>query len=202
MSSRRDARCSYEESCRLLQRLGYLAEGIIPPIPDHPGYDPEKDDEDLLGVTFFRTWVGVGRPFGLKPSRPEDDVEVGEHALENLTLPRTFFGRSEIGPISFKNTDLSESTLCWNDFIEVNFTDTDLSGADLRASIYRRVAFVRTNLRNADLRRSTFEECDFTAAEMAGAKLTRKQGERILLSDEQRQVIDWQASDGEEPPGG
>jgi hypothetical protein len=32
----------------------------------------------------------------LIPSRPEDDVDVGEHALENLTLPRTFFGRSEI----------------------------------------------------------------------------------------------------------
>jgi hypothetical protein len=37
---------------------------------------------------------------------------------------------------------------------------------------------------------------------MAGAKLTRKQGERILLSDEQRKAIDWQDSDGEEPPGG
>jgi uncharacterized protein YjbI with pentapeptide repeats len=129
-------------------------------------------------------------------------VDVGEHALEHLTLPRTLFGRSEIGPISFKNTDLSESTLCWNDFIEVNFTEADLSESDLRASIFRRVAFVRTSLRNADLRRSNFEACDFTDADMAGAKLTRKQGARIHLSDEQRKVIDWQESDGDEPPGG
>jgi uncharacterized protein YjbI with pentapeptide repeats len=93
-------------------------------------------------------------------------------------------------------------TLCWNDFIEVNFTDADLSGADLRASIFRRVAFVRANLRNADLRRSGFEACDLTDAAMSGAKLTREQAGRIRLSDEQRKVIDWQDSDGEEPPGG
>lgn len=61
---------------------------------------------------------------------------------------------------------------------------------------------MRTNLRDADLRRSTFEDCDFTAADMARAKLTRKQGEGIYLSDEQRQVINWQESDGDEPPGG
>ena len=200
MSSERPPRLSYEESCKFLQRyyhLGMGAESVIPPMPDHR---PDCDGED--GVRFFRTWVGVGRPFGLKPLRPEDDVEVAEHALDNLTLPRTFFGRSEISSISFKNSDLSESTLCWNDFIEVNFTDADLSESDLRASIFRRVAFVRTTLRNADLRCSSFEACDFTDADMAGAKLTRKQGERIHLSDEQRKVIDWQESDGDEPPGG
>ena len=168
-------------------------------MPDHR---PQFDDEPPFGVHFFRTWLGVGRPFGLQPSGPEDDVDVAEHALDNLTLPRTFFGRSEIGPISFQNTDLSESSLCWNDFIEVNFTDSDLSKSDLRASIFRRVAFVRTNLRNSDLRRSSFEACDFTAADMVGAKLTWKQGERIYLSDKQRNVIHWQDSDGEEPPGG
>ena len=27
--------------------------------------------------------------------------------FENMTLPRTFLGRSEVGPVSFKNTDLS-----------------------------------------------------------------------------------------------
>jgi BTB/POZ domain-containing protein KCTD9 len=172
---------------------------VIPPIPSHR---PQIGDEGPLGVSFFRTWVGVGRPFGLQPSPGLPWEDVPEHDLENLTLPRTFFGRSEIGPISFQNTDLSESTLCWNDFIEVNFTDADLSESDLRASIFRRVAFVRTNLRNADLRRSSFEASDFTDADMAGAKLTRKQGERIHLSNEQRKVIDWQGSDGEEPPGG
>jgi uncharacterized protein YjbI with pentapeptide repeats len=61
---------------------------------------------------------------------------------------------------------------------------------------------MRTNLRDADLRRSTFGACDFTGADMRGTKLTRDQGEQIILSDEQQQVIDWQESDGEEPPGG
>ena len=121
-------------------------------IPDHQ----PQIDQDPLGVTFFRTFVGVG----------EDD-------LENLTLPRTFFGRSEIGPVSFKNTDLAESNLCWNDFNEVNFTDADLSGCDIRASFFSEIHFVRTNLRNADLRHSYFEACDFTDADMRGAKLTR-----------------------------
>lgn len=202
MSSERATRLSYEESCRLLQRYHHLgggAEGVIPPMPDRR---PQYDDEAPLGVRFFRTWVGIGRPFGLQPSSPEDDVDVPEHALANLTLPRTFLGRSEISRISFQNTDLSESTLCWNDFIEVSFTEADLSESDLRASIFKRVAFVRTNLRNTDLRHSTFKECDFTDADIRAAKLTRKQGERIHLSDKQRKVIDWQDSDGEEPPGG
>ncbi len=194
MSSQRATRLSYEESCRLLQRLGYPdvgADGVIPPLPDHR---PQCDDEAPLGVSFFRTFVGQ--------DIEEGDEDVSHRDLENLTLPRTFFGRSYIQHVSFKNTDLSESTLCWNDFIEVDFTDADLSGADLRASIFRQVAFVRVNLRNADLRHSTLKECDFTDADMAGAKLTRKRGESIHLSDEQRKVIDWQESDGDEPLGG
>ncbi len=100
-------------------------------------------------MRFFGSWVGVGRLFGfeLYPDLPREDVP--EHSLENLILPRTYFGRSEIRSISFQNTDLIESTLCWNDFIKVNFTNTDLSGADLRASIFKRVAFVQANLRKA-----------------------------------------------------
>jgi BTB/POZ domain-containing protein KCTD9 len=193
MSSGRATRLSYENSCRLLQRLGYPdvgAEGVIPPIPDHR---PQIDD-DPFGVTFFRTFVGQDIEQG--------DADVSHRNLENLTLPRTLFGRSYIQHVSFKNTDLSESTLCWNDFNEVNFTDADLSGCDLRASIFSEVDFVRTNLRNADLRRSSFEACDFTDADMRGAKLTREQAEEILLSDQQQQVIDWQENEGKEPPGG
>jgi len=197
MSSERPARLSYEESCKFLQPHQHLDEGAVPAMPDR-----RPDIYGADGVRFFRTWVGVGRPFGLEPSPFLPWEDVPEHALDNLTLPRTFFGRSEISSISFRNTDLSESTLCWNDFIEVNFTETDLSGADLRASLFRQVAFVRANLRNADLRRSNFKECDFTAADMAGAKLTRKQGEGIHLSDEQRRGINWQESDGDEPLGG
>lgn len=182
-SDERASRLSYEESCRLLQQLGYPdagVEGTIPPMPDHL---PQSDDEEPLGVSFFRTFVGEGD-------------------LENLTLPRALFGRSEIGPLSFKNTDLSESSLCWNDFNKVSFEDADLSGSDLRASLYNGVKFVRTNLKNADLRVSTFNSCDFTDAGMQGVKLTREQADVLGLSDEQRNVIDWQESDGEEPPGG
>jgi uncharacterized protein YjbI with pentapeptide repeats len=173
-------RRSYRDSCELLQQLGYLEKGSIPPIPDHL---PQYDDEAPLGVHFFRTFVGEGD-------------------LENLTLTRTYFARSEVGPISFRNTDLSESTLCWNDFHEVNFTDADLSRSDLRASHFTESAFVRAKLRDADLRHSTFEECDFTEADMLGAKVTHEQGTELHLSDKQRHEIDWQGSNGEEPPGG
>jgi BTB/POZ domain-containing protein KCTD9 len=180
MDSEEVVRLSYEDSCRLLQRRGYLDEGAVPPMPNHR---PQCDDEEPLGVCFFRTSVGEGD-------------------LERLTLRRTYFGRSVVGPVSFKNTDLSESTLCWNDFNKVLFTDADLSRSDLRASLFSEVEFVRTNLRDADLRQSTFEACDFKDADMRGARLSRKQEQGISLSDQQRKAIDWQDSDGEPPPGG
>ncbi len=180
MNSVRGSRLPYQESYELLQRLEYRRVGTVPPIPDRR---PQFDDEEPLGVRFFRTLLEEGQ-------------------LENLTLPRTFFGRSEIASVSFKNTDLSESTLSWNNFSRVSFTDADLSEGDLRASLFNSTILVRANLRNADIRHSTFKECDFTDADMRGAKLTRKQGERIHLSDQQREVIDWQESDGDEPPGG
>jgi uncharacterized protein YjbI with pentapeptide repeats len=175
-----EQRLSYEESCKLLQGHGYLDDGTIPPVPDHR---PRFDDEEPLGVSFFRTFVCDGD-------------------LENLTLPRTYFGKSDVGPISFKNTDLSDSTLCWDDFNEVDFTDGDLSGSDLRASQFIKVKFVRANLRNADLRHSSFDDCDFTDAEMRGAKLTISQGAGLALSSTQREEIEWHTRDGEVPGGG
>ena len=132
MTPQPPARLSYEESCRLLHRLGCLDE----PVPPLPARRPRHDDEEPLGVSFFRTFLG-------------------EVDLENLTLPRTFFGRSEVGPMSFRNTDLSESTLCWCDLNGVDFTDCDLSESDLRASRFNNVKFARAALRNADLRHST-----------------------------------------------
>jgi BTB/POZ domain-containing protein KCTD9 len=180
MSPQPGARLSYEDSCRVLQRLGDLEDGPIPPMPARR---PRHDDGGPLGVSFFRTIV-----------RGMD--------LEGLTLPRRFFGRSEIGPMSFRNTDPSESTLCWNDFIEVDFTDCDLSDSDLRASGFVGVKFVRAVLRNADLRRSHFEDCDFTDADLDGARLTYDQRASLSLSDEQRRVIDWRFQAGEEPEGG
>lgn len=176
----RHPRLPYQESYEVLQQLSYRRAGAVPPFPDRR---PQFDDEELLGVRFFRTFRENGR-------------------LENLTLPRSYIGKSEFKSVSFANTDLHESTMCWNDFNSVDFTDADLSDCDLRASIFRNNSFVRANLRNADLRRSHFKECDFTDAEMQGAKLTRKQGEQIRLSEQQHQVIGWQESDGDQPPGG
>src|SRR3954466_15306763 len=81
-------RSSYEESCRFLQQQGYLDAGECPPLPDHL---PQYDDPEPLGVSFFRTRVS------------------NEVLLDNLTLPRTFIGRSEVNKSSFRNTDLTES---------------------------------------------------------------------------------------------
>ncbi len=171
-------RASYEESCRELQRLGWLKPGPIPPLPSKR---PCYDDPEPLGVEFFRT-------------------RVSDDSFEGLTLPRTFFGRSEIRGMSFQGTDLSESTLCWNDFIEVDFSDCDLSNSDLRAALFEKVNFSGADLSQADLRRSQFQNCDFSGASLRGAKLTRSQ--RLPLSTSQQQEADWQRSEGEEPGGG
>jgi hypothetical protein len=70
-------RLDYEASCRRLNVLGWADCEPTPPIPDHK---PQCDDEEPLGVHFFRTRV--------------------EGDLSGLTLPRTFFGRSEIKDVN------------------------------------------------------------------------------------------------------
>jgi BTB/POZ domain-containing protein KCTD9 len=171
-------RKSFPESCEVLKGLGFLEGDVSPKLPERA---PRYDDEEW-GVSFFRT-------------------SVADAALENLTLARTFFGRSEIRGVSFRGTDLSESTMNWNDLIEVDFTGASLEGADLRASIFDRVRFLDANLRGADLRRATFRNCDFTGADMTGARLSRAIKWYFRLSRAQRAVIDWQAA-GPEPEGG
>src|SRR5262245_46117521 len=108
-------RLGYVDSLRRLRELGMLGSEERPRIPDHI---PQPEDDEPLGLSFFRTFVGEGAD------------------LSNLTIPRTFFGRSEISNASFRNTDLSESNLRWNDFLDVDFADATLRGADLRASTY------------------------------------------------------------------
>jgi uncharacterized protein YjbI with pentapeptide repeats len=154
---------------------------VIPPLQDHL---PRPDDEEPLGVSFFRTFVGEG-----------DD-------LSSLFLPHTFFGRSEINDAAFRNTDFTESNLCWNDFIDVDFSDAVLAGSDMRASLFRRVKFVRTDLRRVDLRRSTFEGCAFDGALMNGAIVARNQKAMLGLSKSQMEDIAWSADEGDEPDGG
>ena len=173
-------RLSYEDSCRALQRQQIIEDGDIPPLPQQP---PRYDDEDPLGVNFFRT-------------------ELADSTLECLSLPRTFFGRSEIRDVSFRETDLSESTANWNDFINVDFSSADLSRCDLRSSVFDGVRFTSASLRQADLRHSNFTNCNFSGADLTGAKLTRETASAISLSAEQQRVIDVQEDDGEEPGGG
>ena len=95
----------------------------------------------------------------------------------------------EVRGVSFGRTDLSESTMNWNDFIEVDFTGASLARADLRC-MFSRVRFVEADLRGADLRWTTFQNCDFAGAEMAGARLSRGLGWFFRLSRAQRALVD------------
>jgi uncharacterized protein YjbI with pentapeptide repeats len=172
-------RLNYEESCRFLQTEGWLKVGDIPPLPARP---PRYDDE-ILGVEFFRTWVGDAK-------------------LENLTLPRTYFSRTEIKTCSFAGCDLSESVANWNDFVDVNFSAADLSRFDFRGCNLTQINFGNSILRCADLRCCSFEGCDFTGADLINAKITKEVGASIDLTPAQRETIDWQDSDGADPDGG
>jgi uncharacterized protein YjbI with pentapeptide repeats len=174
-------RASYEESCELLRERGLLVAGPSPQVNDHL---PQHDDAVLLGIRFFRTLM----------------QEKG--GLANLTLPRTFFGRSEISQTSFRNTDLSESNLCWNDFIQVDFSHACLAKSDIRASRFTGVNFTGVDLRGADFRHSFFDGCVFDNAALEGTVFTNSQGKTLSLSLEQRRVIDWRNKPGDEPGGG
>ena len=172
-------RLSYEDSCRALQKQKLLEPGLIPQLR----CEPPRHGDTSPGVSFFRTMIADAK-------------------LERLTLPRTFISRSEFRATSFKDTDLSGSTVNWNDFIDVNFTSTDLSGSDLRACVFNGVKFKKANLTGVDFRYCGFTKCDFTGADLTDARLTQKTGRSIRLSPEQQSVIDWQADDGDEPEGG
>jgi len=137
----------------------------------------------MLAVSFFRT-------------------ELADAKLERLTLPRTFFGRSEIRAVSFRDTDLSESTANWNDFVDVDFSSADLSRCDFRACPFQRVCFVGARLVGSDFRHCSFTSCDFTGADLAGAKFTKTAVASLRLSSDQQRVVDWQIDDGDEPEGG
>ena len=175
------ARLSYDLSCGRLRELGLLGHDELAPMPTRL---PRYDDVERLGVSIFR-------------SRLSDALD-----LSDLSLPRTFFGRSEINSVSFRNSDLHESNLCWNDFLDVDFTRADLARSDMRSSLFKGVRFEAANLEDADLRRSSFVDCDFGGAAMKGAVLTHQQGATMTLSETQRHAIDWHDQDGPEPDGG
>jgi BTB/POZ domain-containing protein KCTD9 len=175
------ARLSYHSSCARLCDLGLLARNERPSIPKRL---PRYNDEVPVGFSVFRT-------------RLADTLD-----LSDLSLPRSFFGRSEINRVSFRNTDLHESNLCWNDFLGTDFTDADLARSDMRSSLFQQVVFVNANLSGADLRLSSFIDCNFEGATMRGAALTREQCLATHLSEAQRLAVDWYEDGGPEPDGG
>lgn len=170
----------YASTCRYLKDIGLVGEDEALRMPASM---PRYDDEKPLGISFFRTeLIGV--------------------QLEDLTMPRTFFGRSEIRSVSFRRSDLPESCMCWNDFIDVDFSGADLSRCDMRASAFDRVNFSGANLEQADLRHATFHECSFRDANMQGVNITEIAAKRLQISQEQMGLITLQLSDGPEPDGG
>src|SRR5262245_46783838 len=109
-------RKSVEETWSRLESLGESMPRDPSGRPFIPAAMPNHDDEDL-GFSFFRAGA--------------EEID-----LSNLSLPRTYFGRSLLTRVTFIGTDLSESRMCWNDFIECDFTGTDLSRCDMRASVF------------------------------------------------------------------
>jgi BTB/POZ domain-containing protein KCTD9 len=154
--------------------------------PFVPARMPRPHDEAPLGFSYFRSGL--------------EDAD-----LSSVTLPRTFFGRSELERVNFRNTDLSQSWMCWNDFIDCDFTRADLSRCKM-ASVFTRCQFIGADLSRADLRRGSFEGCDFTGANMKGAKGDEIYGDEFelipRLSEKQRKSMKWSEDPGPEPDGG
>ena len=150
------------------------------------------------------------------PKMPAHDDEVlrfsfYKHVVEgadlsNLTIPRTYAGRSGFTRVDFRNTDLTESRMCWNDFIECDFRGADLTLCDLRSSVFTRCQFGKADLRGADLRRAWFETCSFRGANLWGAIADYINADETdfeeRLSGKQRGAMEWHEDPGEEPDGG
>jgi len=149
---------------------------------------PPRYDDDELGFSFFRTGAD------------DDDYS-------NLMLPRTYFARSELKGVSFCNTDLSQSVMCWNDFIQCDFSGADLSGCDMRSSTFVACKFRGAILTGADLRRGSFEECTFRGADLIECVANDEHyatefGLFDALTRQQQYQVTWREDPGPEPDGG
>jgi uncharacterized protein YjbI with pentapeptide repeats len=163
-------RVPYAESCEVLRQQGILEPGESPMLPPRP---PRVDDADVrVGIRFFRT-------------------KLADVRLDSLTIPRTYVARSEMRNVTFRETDLSESTINASDLIDVDFGGSDLSRSDMRGCIFERVNFSGAVLRGVDLRRGRFRACNFAGADLTGARLSRLFGALLSLSRAQRAVIVW-----------
>lgn len=182
-----ESRLSYEDSIERLRQIGFLDEDESPSMPDR---SPQYDDGDPLGLHFFRTMIEA-----------ED--------LGGLTLPRTYFARSRIIGTRFANTDLSQSTMCCNDFVGVDFSGATLAQSDMRASNFENCNFDNADLSGCDLRGSSLEGCTFNNTNLVGAVLAKKQGSAfslwrrsVALTKDQKATVDWRKDEGDGPPGG
>ena len=176
-------RKSLEETWRFLDATGMQMPRDGQGRPFVPARMPSYDDPEPLGFSFFRCL--------------HSDAD-----LSNLSLPRTFFGRSSLERVDFHNTDLSESRMCWNDFLDCDFSRADLTGCDMRASIFRNCTFAFALLHHAEMRGASFARCVFTDADMAGAKLTYIQRLTLRLSPEQKTTVEWRWRSAPQPGGG
>jgi BTB/POZ domain-containing protein KCTD9 len=152
---------------------------------------PQHDDE-VLGPSIFRMIV--------------EDVAVNE-----LSLPCLYVGRSKLQRVSFTSSDLHLSAINWSDLVECDFSRASLVDADLRACKFASCVFTGADLSGADLRGSSFEGCTFEGAIMRGTQLYRPRKrfgvrlgatqETLPLSDGQRAEVTW-CEDSPEPGGG
>ncbi len=181
MTAPRAARRDLDATWSYLEQLGFA-----PPRRNGRPYVPKampSFDDETLGFEFFRT-------------------KVLDTSFAVLTLPRTFIGRSLLERVDFRDTDLRESRLCWNDFVDCDFSGADLRGADLRGSTFTKCRFERADLRDAELRNSSFNGSDFRAADVRGAHVRRLSAVLTLLTHEQRLELKRAWFDAEEPGGG
>lgn len=177
---------SLAESWTVLEAQGVDVGRSADGAPYVPPRMPNYDDEEPLSTMFFRgEWKDV--------------------ALDDLTLPRTYFGRSLLESVSFRGSDLSESRMCWNDFVKCDFTGARLRGCDLRASIFSACIFRNADLAGADLRRATFVACLFEGANLADLTADEqfaRKGLRSCMTVEDQRQVNWVQDPGTEPPGG
>jgi uncharacterized protein YjbI with pentapeptide repeats len=182
-----ERRRSLEETWQHLESQGEKMPRDSDGRPFVPPQMPNYEDKEPLGFSFFGRGGQVDN-------------------YSNLTLPRTYFGHSTLTRLSFSNTDLSGSRMCWNDFVGCDFSSADLSRCDMRASLFKGCKFAGAVLSGADLRRSFFEDCNFTGAELGGAVaedvLYANGCVQDFLTKEQQAVMAWSPDAGPEPPGG
>ena len=180
-------RRSVAETWKLFEADGMSMPRTAVGDPFIPENMPSYDDEAPLGFSYFRSGLF--------------DAD-----LSNVSLPRTFFGRLDVARVTFWNSDLRQSRMCWNDFTDCDFSGADLSGCDLRASNWNNCKFIGADLRGADLRCSSYSDCNFAGADLEGAvsdwPSAQEHGLVDLLEEQQIDSMVWYAEPGEEPGGG